>query len=71
MTFYHWLTMKNEQTEDVKQDESGEELEQILIQKPDFIQNMILPEVAEQNEHNPKLVEDKNDRELGENEKVI
>ena len=62
--------MKNEQTEDVKQDESGEELEQILIQKPDFIQNMILPEVAEQNEHNPKLVEDKNDSELGENEKL-
>ena len=70
VTFYHWLTMKNEQTEDVKQDESGEELEQILIQKPDFIQNMILPEVAEQNEHNPKLVEDKNDSELGENEKL-
>ena len=70
VTFYHWLTMKNEQTEDVKQDESGEELEQILIHKPDFIQNMILPEAAEQNEHNPKLVEDKNDRELGENEKL-
>ena len=35
VTFYHWLTMKNEQSENAKQEKSTEELEQIVIVKSD------------------------------------
>ncbi|CWX28499.1 TPA: DNA translocase FtsK [Haemophilus influenzae 10810] len=35
VTFYHWLTMKNEQSENAKQEKSTEELEQIVIVKLD------------------------------------
>ncbi|HHF3838923.1 TPA: DNA translocase FtsK [Haemophilus influenzae] len=35
VAFYHWLTMKNEQSENAKQEKSTEELEQIVIVKSD------------------------------------
>lgn len=35
VTFYHWLTMKNEQSENAEQEKSTEELEQIVIVKSD------------------------------------
>ena len=35
VAFYHWLTMKNEQSENAEQEKSTEELEQIVIVKSD------------------------------------
>ena len=35
VAFYHWLTMKNEQSENAEQEKSMEELEQIVIVKSD------------------------------------